>query len=54
MTLGHLIEYNVRNIFFKNHAKNKAGRLFPDLFLFFEKALDEAKASGLHLSFNKF
>ena len=26
--------------------KNQAGRLVPDLFLFFEKALHKVKASG--------
>ena len=40
--------------FFKNYAENEAGRLVPDLFSFFEKALHEVKASGLHLSFNIF
>ena len=25
-------------IFFRNHAENEAGRLVPDLFLFFKKA----------------
>ena len=49
MKLGQAIEYNKRIFFFKNHAQNKAGRLFPDLFLFFEKALYEVKTSGLHL-----
>ena len=29
-------------------------RLVLDLFLFFKKALNEAKASGLQLSFNTF
>ena len=39
MKLGQLREYNKRNIFFyKNYAKNEAGRLVPDLFLFFKKA----------------
>ena len=38
MKLGQLIEYNKRNIFLKNYAENEAGRLVPDLFLFFEKA----------------
>ena len=33
----------------KNHAENETGRLVLDLFLFFEKDLYEAKASGLHL-----
>ena len=36
-----------------NHAENVAGRLVPDLFLFFlKKALYEVKESGLQLSFN--
>ena len=33
--LGQLIEYNSRNNFFKNYADNEAGRLVPDLLLFF-------------------
>ena len=37
MKLGQLIEYNKINIFFKNYAENEAEKLFPDLFLFFEK-----------------
>ena len=48
-----VIEYNNRNIFLKNHAE-EAGRIVPDLFLFFIKALYEVKASGLQLSFNHF
>ena len=41
-------------IFFLNtHAENKAGRLVPDLFLFF-KSFYEVNASGLQLSFNIF
>ena len=44
-----------RNIFFpKNHAEFKVGRLVPNLFLFFTKALHEVKVSGQHLSFNNF
>ena len=39
---------------FKNHAENEAGRLVPELFLWFKKALYEVKASGLQLSFNIF
>ena len=40
------VEYNNRNItrgifFFRNHGDNDAGRLAPDHFLFFEKALYE-------------
>ena len=52
MKFGQLIECNKRNIFFKNHAEKETGRLGPDLFLFFEKALYEVKASGLQLRFN--
>ena len=33
MKFGHLIEYNKRNIFFKNYAKNETNRLVPGLFL---------------------
>ena len=40
--------------FFKNHAENEAGRLVPNLFLFFKKALYEIKANGMQLSFNSF
>ena len=39
MKFGQLIE-TTRAIFFKrNHAENEAGRLVPDLILFFKKAL---------------
>ena len=38
--------------FFQKSCKKEAGRLVPDLFLFFKQALYEVKASGLHLSFN--
>ena len=50
MKLGQLIEYNKRNIF----TENEAGRLVPDLFLFFIKASYEVSARGLQLtvSFN--
>ena len=51
---GQLIEYNVRNIFFKKHAENEAGKLVPDLFLFFEKVLYKVKTSDQHLKFNIF
>ena len=46
--------YNKINIFFKNHAGNEGGRLVPDYFLLFEKALFEVKASYLQLCFNIF
>ena len=52
MKFSQLIEYNQGNILFKNHAQNEDGRLFPDLFLFFKKALYQVKASGLRLSSN--
>ena len=38
MKFGQLIEYNKRNTFLQKYAKNEAGRLVPDLFLFFKKA----------------
>ena len=38
MKLGQLIEYNKRNVFSKNYAKNEARRLVPDLFSCFKKA----------------
>ena len=38
----------------KSHADNEAGRLVPDLFLFFRKALYEVKASVIQLSFKYF
>ena len=50
MKFVQLIEYNVRNILFKNHAENETRELVPDLFLFFKKAIYKAKANGLHLS----
>ena len=44
-----LIEYYKRDNFFKNHEENEAGRLVPELFLFFKKAL-----YGLQLRCNIF
>ena len=43
MTFGQLIEYNKGNIFLQKLSgkwgrETKAGRLFPDLVLFFKKA----------------
>ena len=40
--------------FLKNHAKTEVGRLVPDLFLFFIKALYKVETSSQHLSFNIF
>ena len=45
MKLGQLL-------FFKNDEENEAGRLVPDLFLFFKKAQYDVKARDLELSFN--
>ena len=33
MKFGQLIEYNKRNIFFKNYAENETSRLVPDLLI---------------------
>ena len=38
MKLGKLMGYNKRKLFFKNDVENEAGRLVPELFLFFKKA----------------
>ena len=38
MKLGQLIEYNKKNILFKNDTETEAGILVPDLFLLFRKA----------------
>ena len=38
MKLGQLVDYNKRNIYFKNYADNEAEKLIPDLFLFFKYA----------------
>ena len=54
MQFVQLTEYKRKNIFFKNHAKNKARGLVPGLFLFSEKALHEAKASAVRVTFNIF
>ena len=48
MKIGQVIEHNNRNIFFfKSNSENETGRLVPELFLFFKKALYEVKASVL-------
>ena len=49
-----LIEYNMKNIVFKNHGENEAGRLVPDLFFQKKKAFLKVKVSGQHLDFNIF
>ena len=52
MKFVQVIERNNRNILFKSHVENEAGRLVPDRFLFSLKALYEVKASDLRLNFN--
>ena len=54
MKFGKLIEYNKKNIFFNNHVENETGKLVPDLFLFFKKALYKVKVSDLQLGFTIF
>ena len=54
MKFGQLIEQNVRNISFKNHAENDGGKLDLDFCLFYKKALYKVKASCQHFSFNIF
>ena len=49
MKFGQSIEYNKGNILIQKPCKNEAGRLAPDLFLFFKKELYEVKVSGLQL-----
>ena len=39
MEFGQLIEHRKRNIFFKSYAENETGKLVPDRFLVFKKAL---------------
>ena len=41
-----------KTFFFKNHSENETRRLVRGLLLFFKKALNQVKASGLPLSFN--
>ena len=65
MKFGQLIEHPKRNIykyiylyknifFFENYEENEAGKLVPDHFLFFKKALYLVKATGLQLDFTIF
>ena len=39
MKFVQLIEHPKRNIFLKNYAEHESGKLVPDRFLFFKKAL---------------
>ena len=52
MKFGQLIQCNMTHIFLQKLCKNLAGRLAPDLVLFFKKALYEVKATGPHYSNN--
>ena len=55
MKLGQLIEYNERNIFFKNYVENEAGRRVSDLVSFLEKLnmrLKKAVCSLISICFN--
>ena len=52
MKFAQLIEYNKRNTFFSKIMHKRVKGLVSVLFLFFKKALYEAKASGWLFSFN--
>ena len=54
MKFDQVIEYNKKYFSSKFMHKVRRGRLVPDLFLFFKKALYQVKASGLQVSFNIF
>ena len=54
MKLGHLIEYNKRNIFSKDYEENEAGRLVSDLFSCLKNVQYKVKANGLRLTLNIF
>ena len=55
MKVGQLMRYIPREMFlFRNYAENEAGKLVPDHFLFFKKALYQVKASCLQLDFTIF
>ena len=43
MEFVQLLKCHKRNVFLQNHAENEAGRLFLDLFLFYEKASCKVK-----------
>ena len=54
MKFGQLMKLACEIFFFKNYAETESGRLVPDLFLVFKKALCKVKTSDQHLSFNLF
>ena len=39
LIFGQVVEHNYRNIFLQKSCKKEAGKLVPDRFLFFNKAL---------------
>ena len=54
MKSDQLTKYNKINIFIKNHAENKAGKLISGLFFFKKKAFYEEKSSGPQFGLNIF
>ena len=54
MKFRQLIDHPKRNIFIENYAENEAGKLVPDPFLFFKKAVYQVKARCLQLDFTIF
>ena len=52
MKFRQLIEYNKRNIVLQNYTENEVGRLIPDLFFSFQKALFEVKANLVSVNFD--
>ena len=54
LKVDELIEHNKRNIFLLLSSENETGRLIPELFFFFKKALYEVKTSGLQRRLNIF
>ena len=54
MTFVQLIKYNMRNICLQKSSKIEAGKLVPEPFSFFKKALYKVKTSGKYLNFNIF
>ena len=51
---GPLIEYNMKNIFFKNDAEKKEEQQVPVFFLFSQKGFYKVNVKGQHHSFNIF
>ena len=49
-----LIEYNMKNIFFKNNAEKEEGQQVPVFFYFSQKRFYKVNVKGQHHSFNIF